>query len=553
MKKRIVSLLLTMTMVVSMCLSGCGNSKQEESKTPASSSSKAEASESSSVVESEPEVQLEEKTIQVWLGGPGKQKDSDKVWEKFNEMLQDYVPNTTVEFTVMTTAEYGTHYEQMLASGEEVDLAWVASWVTGATNTNIEDGNWMLLDDLLTEYGSGIVDEIGQNVVDRHRTADGELYYLPSWQGLTTGLIGTYVIKEIAEGCGGDAWYEETQAAITEWWNVNPSAENFQKVLDQFELYLAAAKEKGMLYAGATASRLVSWNYMRNIQDGPAAEWAAPQRMDNTFTIVDAGSTEHYQVYLATMADWYKKGYIRSDIASMDTSQIHFVKNGEFDDNTNIMWTDNYLTESQLKSREKDAGMELYGFHYADKGYLGKGDATAMAIPYCADEPERAMMVLEAIYTVPELYQLLIYGIPGEHYTENGDGTITTSYGAEGTADADYGLWRWTIGTCKNSLVTQADTAGYYDELAANDEVAYIRQWENWSFDWTGLEDVKVALQATRSEYEPILERGYMGDDWKTYYDKFMEERKAAGIDKVIAEMEKQFGEYLKKYNITSW
>ena len=44
-----------------------------------------------------------------------------------------------------------------------------------------------------------------------------------------------------------------------------------------------------------------------------------------------------------------------------------------------------------------------------------------------------------------------------------------------------------------------------------------------------------------------------MGDDWKTYYDKFMEERKAAGIDKVIAEMEKQFGEYLKEYNITSW
>ena len=43
--------------------------------------------------------ELEPATIQLWLGGPGKQKDSDEVWEAFNEKLQEYVPNTTVELT----------------------------------------------------------------------------------------------------------------------------------------------------------------------------------------------------------------------------------------------------------------------------------------------------------------------------------------------------------------------------------------------------------------------------------------------------------------------
>lgn len=126
MRKRIVSLLLSMGMVMSMCLSGCANTEQEKSKTPESSEVGNSVAESE-VVSTEEKPQLEEKTIQLWLGGPGKQKDSDEVWEKFNEMLQDYVPNTTVEINVMTTAEYGTQFDQMLAAGEEVDLAWIGS------------------------------------------------------------------------------------------------------------------------------------------------------------------------------------------------------------------------------------------------------------------------------------------------------------------------------------------------------------------------------------------------------------------------------------------
>ncbi len=82
------------------------------------------------------------------------------------------------------------------------------------------------------------------------------------------------------------------------------------------------------------------------------------------------------------------------------------------------------------------------------------GGDTSYAIPYCADEPERAMMVLNAIYSQPDLYNTLIYGIEGEDYTKNADGTITTSYvGASPTADDSYGIQRWIIGSCKNALI----------------------------------------------------------------------------------------------------
>ena len=64
---------------------------------------------------------------------------------------------------------------------------------------NIADGNLMPLDDLLAEYGQGIVDILGENVVEIHRNADdGKLYYLPSWQGLVGDRRGWLVSVEVS-------------------------------------------------------------------------------------------------------------------------------------------------------------------------------------------------------------------------------------------------------------------------------------------------------------------------------------------------------------------
>ena len=72
--------------------------------------------------------------------------------------------------------------------------------------------------------------------------------------------------------------------------------------------------------------------------------------------------------------------------------------------------------------------MDMTYLPIEENAYLILGGDTSYAIPYCADEPERAMMVLNAIYSQPDLYNTLIYGIEGEDYTKNADGTITTSY-----------------------------------------------------------------------------------------------------------------------------
>ena len=130
MKKRLLCLVLAALMVMSCVLAGCSSKTAEPAETPSTSTSEP-AKETTTPAEEEPapsteEPQPEQKTIQIMITGPGKQTGSDAAWAAFNDVLQKYVPNTTVEFIEAPFSEYSEKFTQVLASGEGVDLGWLA-------------------------------------------------------------------------------------------------------------------------------------------------------------------------------------------------------------------------------------------------------------------------------------------------------------------------------------------------------------------------------------------------------------------------------------------
>lgn len=559
MKKRTICLLLAMIMVLSIVLAGCSKTAETPAadETPATTepAETTDNTETPEAPEETAEPALEQKTIQLMITGAGKQANSDKVWAAFNEQLQQYVPNTTVEFIDVPFEEYSEKFSQVLASGEGVDLAWTG-WLVDKP-TNINDGNLMPLDDLLAEYGQGIVDTLGEEVVEIHRNAaDGKLYYLPSWQGLCGDRRGWLVVTEIAE-LAGDTWIEDTEAALNKWRNnYSEGTEAFQAVLDQATKYLAAAKEAGKLGAGINTGRVFGWSMYNGTRSNPGvggSEIGIPFE-DNTFTVIDGVASEHYKLYAKTMADWYKEGYIRSDIMSVDTSTLTLPKNGEITDTTYVFSCDPYLTEADQDAATADAGMDMTYLPVEENASLILGGDTSYAIPYCADEPERAMMVLNAIYSQPDLYNTLIYGIEGEDYTKNADGTITTSYaGASPTADDSYGIQRWIIGSCKNALINNGTDPNYYADLEALEETARVNPFMNFTFDRTNVEGICASLLNVYYEYGPQLDNGVAGDNWEELYNNYMAARKDAGIEELVTEFQNQLNAYIEANNITSW
>ena len=559
MKKRTICLLLAMIMVLSIVLAGCSKTAETPAadETPATTepAETTDNTETPEAPEETAEPALEQKTIQLMITGSGKQANSDKVWAAFNEQLQQYVPNTTVEFIDVPFEEYSEKFSQVLASGEGVDLAWTG-WLINKPQ-NIADGNLMPLDDLLAEYGQGIVDILGENVVEIHRNADdGKLYYLPSWQGLVGDRRGWLVVTEIAE-LAGDTWIEDTEAALNKWRNnYSEGTEAFQAVLDQATKYLAAAKEAGKLGAGINTGRVFGWSMYNGTRSNPGvggSEIGIPFE-DNTFTVIDGVASEHYKLYAKTMADWYKEGYIRSDIMSVDTSTLTMPKNGEITDTTYVFSCDPYLTEADQEAAIADAGMDMTYLPVEENASLILGGDTSYAIPYCADEPERAMMVLNAIYSQPDLYNTLIYGIEGEDYTKNADGTITTSYvGASPTADDSYGIQRWIIGSCKNALINNGTDPNYYADLEALEETARVNPFLNFTFDRTNVEGICASILNVYYEYGPQLDNGVAGDNWEELYNNYMAARKDAGIEELVTEFQNQLNAYIEANNITSW
>lgn len=559
MKKRTICLLLAMIMVLSIVLAGCSKTAETPAadETPATTepAETTDNTETPEAPEETAEPALEQKTIQLMITGAGKQANSDKVWAAFNEQLQQYVPNTTVEFIDVPFEEYSEKFSQVLASGEGVDLAWTG-WLINKPQ-NIADGNLMPLDDLLAEYGQGIVDILGENVVEIHRNADdGKLYYLPSWQGLVGDRRGWLVVTEIAE-LAGDTWIEDTEAALNKWRNnYSEGTEAFQAVLDQATKYLAAAKEAGKLGAGINTGRVFGWSMYNGTRSNPGvggSEIGIPFE-DNTFTVIDGVASEHYKLYAKTMADWYKEGYIRSDIMSVDTSTLTMPKNGEITDTTYVFSCDPYLTEADQEAAIADAGMDMTYLPIEENAYLILGGDTSYAIPYCADEPERAMMVLNAIYSQPDLYNTLIYGIEGEDYTKNADGTITTSYvGASPTADDSYGIQRWIIGSCKNALINNGTDPNYYADLEALEATAQVNPFLNFTFDRTNVEGICASILNVYYEYGPQIDNGVAGDNWEELYNNYMAARKDAGIEELVTEFQNQLNAYIEANNITSW
>ena len=558
MKKRTICLLLAMIMVLSIVLAGCSKTAETPAadETPATTepAETTDNTETPEAPEETAEPALEQKTIQLMITGAGKQANSDKVWAAFNEQLQQYVPNTTVEFIDVSFDEYSEKFSQVLASGEGVDLAWTG-WLINKPQ-NIADGNLMPLDDLLAEYGQGIVDILGEEVVEIHRNAaDSKLYYLPSWQGLCGERRGWLVVTELAE-LAGDTWIEDTEAALNKWRNNYSGIEDFQAVLDQATKYLAAAKEAGKLGAGINTGRAFGWSMYNGMYSflGVGGAEIGITYCDGTFTVKDGVAGEHYKLYAKTMADWYKEGYIRSDIMSVDTSTLTTPKNGEITDTTYVFSCDPYLTEADQEAAIADAGMDMTYLPIEENAYLILGGDTSYAIPYCADEPERAMMVLNAIYSQPDLYNTLIYGIEGEDYTKNADGTITTSYvGASPTADDSYGIQRWIIGSCKNALINNGTDPNYYADLEALEETARVNPFLNFTFDRTNVEGICASILNVYYEYGPQLDNGVAGDNWEELYNNYMAARKDAGIEELVTEFQNQLNAYIEANNITSW
>lgn len=463
-------------------------------------------------------------TLKYMMPGPGKQADSDRVWEAFNEKLHEKLPNVTVEFEIIPLSDYSQKIMLAQTAGEKIDIA----------NTylldfplEVRNGTFLQLDDLYAKYGKGIAASLPAWVLD-YGKVDGKLYQIPTYQM----LMLPYSIRTQAEYA--DKWLdkEELKDAIE-----NRDTSLFpQKAYDVLEDYLAKLKANGKIQYGFDTG----FNGFVSGYDMITDRYAIRQD-DDECKVVYVYDTPEYKQTLARMADWYKKGYIRQDaLSATDNDQIR----GEMDGMT--VWSGQ--TEPGLVEKLAARGKDIYE-QWIDLDYYIPmiNEAAGTGIFANTKYPEQAMQFLDLLQSDKELYNMLVFGLEGEHYTKTGENEITTLSKKMPTSSDKYGLYSWIVGNTSLRYNWDVQTKEYNDWCFNQ-----INKSENRSKligfvpELSRLSTKLAQIKSLKSEYMASLVSGSL-PNWEERYNEWMTKIDIAGNEEIIQELQKQVDEFLKK------
>ena len=160
------------------------------------------------------------------------------------------------------------------------------------------------------------------------------------------------------------------------------------------------------------------------------------------------------------------------------------------------------------------------------------------------------MALLQLINTEAgvDLYNMLVYGIEGEHYEKIDDTHIKTLYydGSQGGSDAPYSAHKWCVGNTFHAYLNQAcsDNENKW-ALEINNNIVPA-PWAGLNLDTTSISDYISQLKSVHQEYSA---RTWWGVDgvagFEAAYNELMTKLQAAGLEKVIAEEQAQLDAYL--------
>ena len=125
-------------------------------------------------------------------------------------------------------------------------------------------------------------------------------------------------------------------------------------------------------------------------------------------------------------------------------------------------------TQSEIDSKKAAGSTAYVKIPFENKHYIPyAASASNTAISINSKHPERAMQLIGLMNTEKgkDLYNLLVFGIEGEHYTKVNDKEIQPiGYTSQPTSESPYGQYRFAMGNTFNGYeIYMQDKSPIYD------------------------------------------------------------------------------------------
>lgn len=508
MKKRWAALGLAGMMAVSS-LTGCGGKTENTAETKQGSES-AKNTDTANAGEETGGEENEETVTVTWCMFGDKQQDQDKVMEDLNKKIREKI-NVELNLEMIPQGEFNDKMKLKSTAGEDYDLVFTANWIN-SFNENMSRDAFMPLDELFEQYGQDIKENIPEWLLDVGKV-EGKLYAVPNQQ-IIARQMGVAIQKEYADKYGFD---KTSLADISE---LEPFLDEIVKnepTLFPIDKRVDATVEK--VYEAVVAVGATSGN------NGDCVMIKKDDQEANLIPITEAVGEQFKKDN-----EWYQKGYIRKDIATVV-------------DNTADVKANRYVcTMSSYKPGWDAEFSARQGVPYITVPIEGayikaiSGIETMTAINVNSKHPEAAMKLLNLVYTDKEIFNELLFGLEGEHYTKTGDNSAEP-IGEGGSYKYNLSSYAWKFGNQFNAWYLPGQEEGVWEATDQLNKEAVVSPLRGFTFDPSNVQSELAQLGAVVKEY---ANGQFTAKDIDAYIAERNAKMEQAGLHAVMEEVQRQ-------------
>ena len=517
MKKKSLTKLLAMGMAVVMTaglLAGCGgnsdgdssnasDSGQEEVSQPADNGA-GESTEADAGNEDTQTSSGEVPTLIWWTVGGTPADDFDEAIAQISDYSEEKI-GVRLDVKIAGWSDYDTKMNTIVNAGEYFDIMFT-------NNTN---------------YSKFVNLNAFENISDMVQSVTPELYsFIPEtlWSGVQIhGNV--YAVPTYKDSSLTQFYYLDDQ--YVQKYGIDMSTVKDMASLDPA---VRAIKEgEGKSFYPVKLNQGALWNGFFNEYDGLAGgiQPIGVKIDDPERKVVCTLEQEDILANLDLLHSWYVDGIINPD-ANVVTEDS---KGNAFGNAQG--WPSAVAQWQILQGVEKYDAVAVFGPLYTTETIQGSMNAISVNSNY----KEEALKVLELMNTDSKFRDMCAFGVEGNHFEYLEDGTVKRLRDD----------WTWpayTQGTFFVMSNQEGADPNQWDEVRKQNEEAAASSCLGFALDVTNIQNEVSNVNTVWDKYKYDMLTG--ASDPATAVPKCIEDLKAAGLDTIIAEAQKQIDEFFK-------
>lgn len=551
MKKKLIAVLLTASMVLGMtaCGGNGGSSSSSDSSgstTESSSTDTAGASNDGGSSSGGADIDTSEHVVISYMttgdapSGESKAR-LDEMLEQLNAILTEKV-NAELEIYYISWTDYLSNYNLTLARMDgTVDLVgtasdWLDAWPNAKNGAFLE-----LSEEMLQTYAPKTWASVPAENWELCKY-NGEIYLMPEdnyAQWTNHGYV--YRLdwaKEAGLSNGVHSWEDMT--------------EYFRYVTaNKDELGISVAWDADSTeYATMAGGWITSHsNYVSIDGINSGAMWGGTK--DDLYTVYSpyVTDTDSLVEFAKMMKEWDEMGVWKTDVlnnTSATNRDDYRVGKVAAEQHHTQTWTDlvSHTEANKIYDTDPDAETGFFYFGEEAKNVVALSITHgAMAVSAGSANPERALMVYDLIRNDPDCYTLFNYGIKGVSWDENEAGLRITPDGYNSDTDNINGMTNYWWG--RNDDLEVKDARRNWDKIDElydeYDKIKIEYPYGQFVPEVDSIEAYISNVNEIHTNYMKQIAYGKYSGTAEDIVAEYQQALKDAGIDEVTAELQKQF------------